>query len=186
MHFRQQSPDEIQKLSDETTILPVVWLLDCLWGLRDLRFDNVPFRAGLILLQSDCLAGILFPRKSLIQQTLCKHCLRSMKLPNYGRIVTIGSRGAVQPGANLAAYCASKAAVVALTQAIAEETKQTNITANVVLPSIIDTPGNREAMGEANAKDWVSPQSLAEVICFLAGEGAKDLRGAAIPVYGSL
>jgi len=56
----------------------------------------------------------------------------------------------------------------------------------VVLPSIIDTPGNREAMGEANAKDWVSPQSLAEVICFLAGEGAKDLRGAAIPVYGSL
>jgi NAD(P)-dependent dehydrogenase (short-subunit alcohol dehydrogenase family) len=88
---------------------------------------------------------------------LCKHCLRSMKLHNYGRIVTI-----------------------------AEETKQTNITANVVLPSIIDTPGNREAMGEANAKDWVSPQSLAEVICFLAGEGAKDLRGAAIPVYGSL
>jgi len=61
-----------------------------------------------------------------------------------------------------------------------------NITANVVLPSVIDTPGNREAMGEANAKDWVSPQSLAEVICFLAGEGAKDLRGAAIPVYGSL
>ncbi|CCI19378.1 putative Short-chain dehydrogenase/reductase family (SDR); putative Glucose/ribitol dehydrogenase. (fragment) [Microcystis aeruginosa PCC 9807] len=54
----------------------------------------------------------------------------------------------------------------------------------MVLPSIIDTPGNREAMGEA--KDWVSPQSLAEVICFLAGEGAKDLRGAAIPVYGSL
>ena len=117
---------------------------------------------------------------------LCKHCLRSMKLHNYGRIVTIGSRGAVQPGANLAAYCASKAAVVALTQAIAEETKQTNITANVVLPSIIDTPGNREAMGEANSKDWVSPESLAEVICFLAGEGAKDLRGAAIPVYGSL
>jgi NAD(P)-dependent dehydrogenase (short-subunit alcohol dehydrogenase family) len=109
-----------------------------------------------------------------------------MKLHNYGRIVTIGSRGAVQPGANLAAYCASKAAVVALTQAIAEETKQTNITANVVLPSVIDTPSNREAMGEAKAKDWVSPQSLAEVICFLAGEGAKDLRGAAIPVYGSL
>jgi NAD(P)-dependent dehydrogenase (short-subunit alcohol dehydrogenase family) len=95
-----------------------------------------------------------------------------MKLHNYGRIVTIGSRGAVQP-ANLAAYCASKAAVVALTQAIAEETKQTNITANVVLPSIIDTPSNREAMGEANAKDWVSPESLAEVICFWR-EGAKD------------
>jgi NAD(P)-dependent dehydrogenase (short-subunit alcohol dehydrogenase family) len=117
---------------------------------------------------------------------LCKHCLRSMKLHNYGRIVTIGSRGAVQPGANLAAYCASKAAVVALTQAIADETKHTNITANVVLPSIIDTPANREAMGDANAKDWVSPQSLAAVICFLASEEAKDLRGAAIPVYGSV
>ncbi|WP_416671957.1 3-oxoacyl-ACP reductase FabG [Egbenema bharatensis] len=116
---------------------------------------------------------------------VCKHSLRRMLNQGYGRIVTIGSRGAVEPGPQLAAYCASKAGVVALTRSIAAETKGTNITANVVLPSVIDTPANRKAMGEENADQWVTPESLAQVIGFLASEAAKDLRGAVIPVYGS-
>ncbi len=117
---------------------------------------------------------------------LCKHCLRRMRAQGYGRIVTVGSRGAVQPGANLAAYSASKAGVVALTQAIAQETRDrdSDITANVVLPSVIDTPKNRQDMGEENAWQWVAPESLAGVIVFLASPAAKDIRGAAIPVYG--
>jgi NAD(P)-dependent dehydrogenase (short-subunit alcohol dehydrogenase family) len=117
---------------------------------------------------------------------LCKHALANMLRHGYGRIVTVGSRGAVQPAAQLAAYCASKAGVVALTQAIAEETKGTNITANTVLPSVIDTPANREAMGTSEAEKWVKPESLAQVICFLASEAAQDIRGAAIPVYGNI
>jgi NAD(P)-dependent dehydrogenase (short-subunit alcohol dehydrogenase family) len=117
---------------------------------------------------------------------VCKHSLRRMLEQNYGRIVTIGSRGAVQPGGQLAAYCASKAGVVALTQAIADETKGTNIVANVVLPSIIDTPSNRAAMDEDTINKAVKPDSLAQVICFLASEAAKDVRGAAVPVYGSI
>ncbi|MEO1145068.1 MAG: 3-oxoacyl-ACP reductase FabG [Cyanobacteria bacterium J06638_22] len=117
---------------------------------------------------------------------VCKHSLRRMLETGYGRIVTVGSRGAVLPGAQLAAYCASKAGVVALTQAIADETKGTNITANVVLPSIIDTPANRAAMGAENANQWVKAESLGEVICFLASDEAKDMRGAAVPVYGSI
>jgi NAD(P)-dependent dehydrogenase (short-subunit alcohol dehydrogenase family) len=116
---------------------------------------------------------------------VCKYCLKKMRQWGYGRIITVGSRGAVQPAAQLGAYCASKAGVVALTQVIAEETKNTNITANCVLPSVIDTPANREAMGSDNAESWVSPSSLGEVICFLASAAAKDLRGAAIPVYGN-
>ncbi|MDY6938456.1 MAG: 3-oxoacyl-ACP reductase FabG [Cyanobacteriota bacterium] len=116
----------------------------------------------------------------------CKHCLRKMREQGYGRIVTVGSRGAVDPTGELAAYCASKAGVVALTGAIASETKGTNITANTVLPSVIDTPGNRAAMGDENAESWVKPQSLGEVIAFLASEAAKDVRGAAVPVYGSV
>jgi len=75
---------------------------------------------------------------------------------------------------------------VALTQAIADETKGTNITANVVLPSVIDTPANRAAMGAEDADKWVKPESLAQVICFLASEAACDIRGAAVPVYGSV
>ena len=114
----------------------------------------------------------------------CKYSLRMMLQHGYGRIVTVGSRGAVQPAAQLAAYSASKAAVVALTQSIAQETKGTNITANAVLPSVIDTPTNRDAMGAENADQWVKPASVAEAICFLASEAAKDVRGAAIPVYG--
>ncbi|MCA1991485.1 MAG: 3-oxoacyl-ACP reductase FabG [Coleofasciculus sp. S288] len=117
---------------------------------------------------------------------LCKHSLAKMLQQDYGRIVTVGSRGAVEPVGQLAAYCASKAGVVALTKAIADETKGTNITANAVLPSVIDTPANREAMGEQDADKWVKPESLAQVICFLASEAAKDVRGAAVPVYGSV
>jgi NAD(P)-dependent dehydrogenase (short-subunit alcohol dehydrogenase family) len=79
---------------------------------------------------------------------VCKHSLAKMLPQNYGRIITVGSRGAVQPGGQLAAYCAAKAGVVALTQAIADETQGTNITANSVLPSVIDTPTNRQAMGK--------------------------------------
>ena len=117
---------------------------------------------------------------------VCKHSLRRMLEQDYGRIVTVGSRGAVEPARQLAAYCASKAGVVALTKAIADETKGTNITANIVLPSVIDTPANRAAMGTQNADQWVKPDSLAQVICFLASEAAKDIRGAAVPVYGHI
>ena len=116
---------------------------------------------------------------------VCKYSLAKMLENNYGRIVTVSSRAALQPVGQLAAYCAAKAGVVAFTQAIADETKGTNITANVVLPSIIDTPNNRVAMGSENAHQWVKPESLGEVICFLASEAAKDIRGAAIPVYGN-
>jgi NAD(P)-dependent dehydrogenase (short-subunit alcohol dehydrogenase family) len=117
---------------------------------------------------------------------VCKYCLQKMRHYNYGRIVTIGSRGAVQPAASLSAYCAAKAGVVALTKAIAEETKDFNITANVILPSVIDTPANRKAMGESQADNWVKPESLAEVICFLASEAAGEVRGATVEVYGKV
>lgn len=116
----------------------------------------------------------------------CKHSLRRMWQQGYGRIVTVGSRGAVEPGPQLAAYCASKAGVVALTRTIAAETKGTDITANVILPSLIDTPANRAAMGSEQAELWVKPESIGQVIAFLVSEAARDLRGAVIPVYGNI
>ncbi|MEX1366223.1 MAG: 3-oxoacyl-ACP reductase FabG [Nannocystaceae bacterium] len=113
-----------------------------------------------------------------------KHAVRRMKEGGYGRIVTVGSRAAVEPGPNLAAYAAAKAGVIALTKAVAEETRELDITANCVLPSIIDTPANRAAMGDAQAGQWVTPARLAESIAFLASEAAGDVRGATLPVYG--
>lgn len=117
---------------------------------------------------------------------VCKHGLRRMLERNYGRIVTVGSGAAVSPKGQLAAYSASKAGVIALTQAIAAETKGTNITANTVLPSVIDTPFNQSVMGSENKDQWVTPQSLAQILCFLASDKAADIRGAAIPVYGNV
>jgi NAD(P)-dependent dehydrogenase (short-subunit alcohol dehydrogenase family) len=113
-----------------------------------------------------------------------KHGLRRMKQGGYGRIVGVGSRAALEPSARLAAYTASKAGLVGMIKSIAEETRELDVTANCVLPSIIDTPANRAAMGESEASKWVRPERLAEVIAFLASEAAGDLRGATLPVYG--
>ncbi len=116
---------------------------------------------------------------------VCKHVFSRMRQQGYGRIVTVGSRAAVEPGAQQAAYASAKAGVVALTRVLAQEARGMDVTANSVLPSVIDTPQNRAAMGSARAHEWVRPESLAEVICFLGSESARDLRGVALPVYGN-
>ncbi|ELR98281.1 3-oxoacyl-ACP reductase FabG [Gloeocapsa sp. PCC 73106] len=113
---------------------------------------------------------------------VCKHCLKRMRQQGYGRIVTVSSKAALQPSPQLAAYSAAKAGVIALTQAIAAETSGLNITANVIVPGVIDTPSNREAMGSDNTANWTKPESIAEVICFLVSDQARDLRGAVLPV----
>ncbi len=110
--------------------------------------------------------------------------LARMRETGYGRIVTVASRNALEPGADTALYGACKAAVLNYTQAIAEETRALDITANTVLPSIIDTPGNRAAMGTQDVERWVSPASLANTILRLGQAEARDLRGTAVRVYG--
>jgi NAD(P)-dependent dehydrogenase (short-subunit alcohol dehydrogenase family) len=81
-------------------------------------------------------------------------------------------------------YCASKAAVITLTESLAAEHRLTGIRVNCILPSIIDTPQNRTAMPNADYATWVSPTALANVIMFLASDAANCITGAAIPVYG--
>lgn len=101
-----------------------------------------------------------------------------------GRIINISTRGALVGSAGMAAYGASKAGVLRLTESMAEELKETAITVNAVLPSVIDTPPNRKEMPHSDFSRWVSPESLADVIAFLASNSARDIRGASIPVYG--
>lgn len=102
-----------------------------------------------------------------------------------GRIVTIASRSALKGDPLMAAYNASKAVALRLTESLAAEVMDKGITVNAVLPSVIDTPQNRAngASAEEIAK-WVTPESLADVIAFLLSDGARDISGAAIPVYG--
>jgi len=106
--------------------------------------------------------------------------------PLGGRIVNVSARPAVEPrlGAGMTAYTASKSAVAALTQALAQELTDEQIWVNAVAPSILDTPANRAAMPEADHSRWVSPADLAEVITFLASPDNRATRGAVIPVYG--
>ncbi len=102
---------------------------------------------------------------------------------NAGRIVNIGAMGALQAGAGMGAYAASKAGVHRLTEALAAEWKG-RITVNAVLPSTIDTPANRASMPKADFKKWVTPEELAEVILFLASDSASAITGALLPVSG--
>jgi NAD(P)-dependent dehydrogenase (short-subunit alcohol dehydrogenase family) len=101
-----------------------------------------------------------------------------------GSIVCVGTRAAVQPFAGASGYIASKAAVIAFAQAVAAEYRDAGVRCNVVLPSIIDTPGNRAAQPDADVSRWVDPAQIASTIRFLAGDESAATSGAAIPVYG--
>ena len=101
-----------------------------------------------------------------------------------GRIVHVAARAALKGGAKMSLHSVSKSAVVRLTESMAAELKRRGINVNCVIPGTIDTPQNREAMPDANHSRWVTPEAIADVILFLASDGARAVQGAAIPVYG--
>jgi len=107
-----------------------------------------------------------------------------MRQAGRGRIVAIAARAAVDPAAGIAAYAASKAALVSLVRSIAIENRAAGITANAILPGTIDTDANREWGSEKERAKWVSPARIAEVAVFLASDAAAEVNGAAIPMYG--
>jgi NAD(P)-dependent dehydrogenase (short-subunit alcohol dehydrogenase family) len=100
-----------------------------------------------------------------------------------GRIINIGAMGALQAGAGMGPYAASKAGVHRLTEALAAELKG-KVTVNAVLPSTIDTPTNRRDMPKADFTTWVTADELANVILFLASDAASAVTGALLPVRG--
>ncbi len=117
----------------------------------------------------------------------CKSVLRYMIKQDYGKIVNVSSRPALDGVPGIGAYVVSKAGVIILTKTIAEEVKKYNINANVILPSTIDTPQNRVSMPsmlDADFSRWVKPEDITQVILFLVSEEAKAISGAAVPVYG--
>jgi NAD(P)-dependent dehydrogenase (short-subunit alcohol dehydrogenase family) len=115
----------------------------------------------------------------------CRAVLPSMLERDWGRIVLTSSRTARQGRAGQAGYAIAKAGVAVLAETIAEETRGTSVTANVIAPSTLDTPANRRAMPDADPARWVGPEDVAASIAYLASEEAGQLRGAWLPVYGS-
>jgi NAD(P)-dependent dehydrogenase (short-subunit alcohol dehydrogenase family) len=113
---------------------------------------------------------------------LCRAAVKPMIDQNWGRIVNTGSRDSLQARANYSAYAISKAAVLRLTESMAEEVRPHDITVNIILPGMIDTKANRQALPEADHTKWVKPITVAETLLFLS-QCNTAINGAAIPVY---
>ncbi|MFL5107587.1 MAG: SDR family NAD(P)-dependent oxidoreductase [Xanthobacteraceae bacterium] len=117
---------------------------------------------------------------------LCCRAAVAAMTNNGGRIVNVAARPALEwrSGAGMAAYTASKAAVAALTVALAEEVAKHGILVNAIAPSILDTPANRQAMPQADHAAWPKVEEVAQTILFLASPENRVTRGAIVPVYG--
>ncbi|MDY6817783.1 MAG: SDR family oxidoreductase [Halobacteriales archaeon] len=111
-----------------------------------------------------------------------KHALPHLQETN-GTIVSVSARSSLEGGEGDGPYRASKAGVRLLTETIAEENLGT-VRANAVMPSVIDTPMNREMMSGADFSKWVDPSEIAEMVLFLSSDAAEVTSGAAVPVYG--
>ncbi|MGZ8324023.1 MAG: SDR family NAD(P)-dependent oxidoreductase [Rhodoplanes sp.] len=117
----------------------------------------------------------------------CRGALRAFARSGQdGRIVNVAARPALEwrTGSNMAAYAASKAAVAALTVALAEEVAKEGVLVNAVAPSVMDTPANRMDMPKADFTAWPKVEEVARTILFLASPANKVTRGAVVPVYG--
>ena len=107
-----------------------------------------------------------------------------MKKSPGARIVNIGAAGAIKAAAGMGSYAASKAGVAKLTESLADELKDSGVTVNAILPSIIDTPVNRADMPTAEFDRWVKPEQVADLIVFLLSDRASAITGALIPITG--
>jgi len=111
-----------------------------------------------------------------------KHAIPRLR-ETEGAIVSVSARSSLEGGEGDGPYRASKAGVRILTETVAEENLGT-VRANAIMPSVIDTPMNREMMPDADHSKWVDPADIADVVMFLCSGEAGVTSGAAVPVYG--
>jgi NAD(P)-dependent dehydrogenase (short-subunit alcohol dehydrogenase family) len=118
----------------------------------------------------------------LLSRAVLPHMLDA----GWGRVIHTSSKTAVNPRRKNAAYAVAKMGLITLTEVIAAEIKGTGVTANVVLPSIIDTPDNRRMMSGADTSKWVPPQHVTAAMRFLCSDAAASINGDRIPIYGAV
>jgi NAD(P)-dependent dehydrogenase (short-subunit alcohol dehydrogenase family) len=116
--------------------------------------------------------------------TLARAAMPRMMERGGGAFVGVSARPALRPFPGAAGYITAKAAVLAFIQALDAEYRGHGIRCNAILPSVIDTPANREAQPDADWSKWVPPEEIAKVVRFLVSEDSKPTSGAAVPVYG--
>lgn len=153
---------------------PIDVVVNCAGGFRwtlmgDASDEDIDFLIGANL------------RSALL---MVREVLPGMKEREFGRIVLMSSKSTLNPGKGEAPYAATKAALNALTKSVAAEVTELDVTINAILPSIIDTPNNREEMPHADHDTWVKREQLAEIIFSLTQEFGEPINGALIPVTG--
>ena len=171
-------------MTDETAAKALVAGVRARRGRLDVLVNAVGgFTGGKTLWEAD--AGVL-DRMLLLNLrsgwALARAAAPVMLAQGRGAIVNVAAQAALAPPAGLAAYTASKAAAIALVASLAADLKGTGVRANTILPTIIDTPANRRPMPDADFSKWPKPEEIARVVLFLAGDDAKLVNGAAIPV----
>jgi len=114
----------------------------------------------------------------------CKAVIPAMRKQKRGKIVSVSTRTALRGEAEASLYSASKSGVNRLTEALAEELADANVQVNCVMPSVMDTPANREWMSKDRIAKGVKTSEVARVIRWLSSDEADAISGAAIPVYG--
>ena len=153
------------------------------WGRLDVLANLVGGYATSAAADGDLAAyRASWDQKVATAVTATAACIRPMRARGYGRIVSVASMSALKGEKGAAGYAMANAALVRWTESLAEETKREGITANVVLPRIIDTPENRAAMPIADPSRWATPAEIAAVVIFLSTEEASGVTGTAIPV----
>jgi len=171
-------------LGDETAVrhyyqaLPELWAsIHCVGGFAMSAITDTPAAALEAQWRQNAVTCFL----------CCREAIRRLRRSGRGgRLVNVTARPALEPraGAGMCAYTMAKSAVAALSQALAEEVAKEDIWINAVAPSILDTPANRAAMPDADARGWAGVGAVAETMVFLAAPANRVTRGGLVPVYG--
>jgi NAD(P)-dependent dehydrogenase (short-subunit alcohol dehydrogenase family) len=171
-------------LTDEDAVVGFYRQIPDLWASVHLAGG---FAAGPVTAAGKSVLASQFDVNVVTCYLCCRSAVTALTAtPAGGRIVNVAARPALEwrGGAGMAAYVASKAAVAALTVALAEEVAKDNVLVNAVAPSILDTEANRKAMPKADHAAWPKVEDVAQTILFLASPANKVTRGAVVPVYG--
>ncbi len=177
--------EDERSLSSFYAGLPGLWAsIHCAGGFTMSRIEDISLEAFSGMLSVNAASCFACCREAV--KKMRRSATATAGREGRGRIVNVASQQALEPrrGAGMVAYTASKAAVAALTQALAEEVAKEGIWVNAVVPSIMNTDANRKAMPDADASAWATTAEVAATIAFLASPQNTSTRGALVTVYG--
>ena len=178
MYMDGADPRSVESVVDrvEDALGPVSFYVNCAGGFRWTLMGDASDEALDFLIDAN-LKSALYGVRAV---------LPGMKERNDGRILLMSSKSTLNPSKGEGPYAATKAALNALTKSVADEVKSSRVTINAILPTVIDTPTNREEMPDADFETWVRREQIAELMLDLLGPTGDPINGALIPISGGM